>query len=62
MKLNNDLSCSKCCRNVKPSQVIVINKKLVCPFCYHTIETNKNKVKFIEKLQKALQKIEEKER
>ena len=56
MKLRKDLSCSKCCRNIKPSRVIIVNKKLVCPFCYRTIETNKSRVEFVEELHKALEK------
>ena len=62
MKLNNNLSCSKCCRNIRPSKIIILNKKLVCPFCFRTVETNKSKVEFIEKLQKALCDNTEKER
>ena len=62
MKLKNDFTCSKCCRNIRPSKIIVLNKKLVCPYCYRTMETNKSKVEFIEKLQKALYEHNEKER
>ena len=61
MNLKENLSCSKCCRNIRPSRVIVINKKLVCPYCYRTIETNKSKAVFIEKLQKALNEDKRKE-
>ena len=48
--------CNKCCRTVKPSQVIVINKKLVCPFCFRTLETDKSKADFVDKLKKAMEK------
>lgn len=44
------------------SRVIIINKKLVCPYCYRTLETNKSKVEFIETLMKTLNESKEKER
>ena len=41
------------------SRVIIINKKLICPFCYKTLETNKSKVEFIETLMKTLNESKE---
>lgn len=32
-----------------------MNKKLVCPYCYKTIETSLSKVKFIRNLKDALE-------
>ena len=54
MNLRSELACKKCNRNIRISKVIIINKKLVCPFCCKTLETNKSKVEFVEKLVKAL--------
>lgn len=62
MVMRKELACKKCCRKIRMSKVIIINKKLVCPFCYRTIETNKSKVEFIETLMKILNESREKER
>ena len=62
MNLRSELACKKCNRNVRVSKVIIINKKLVCPYCYRTLETKKSKVEFIETLLKTLKESEEKER
>lgn len=62
MVMRKELACNKCCRKIRVSRVIIINKKLVCPYCYRTIETNKSKVEFIETLMKTLNKSKEEER
>jgi hypothetical protein len=41
------------------SKVNIKNNKLICPFCNHTLETDKFIVKQVEELQKALQDKEE---
>lgn len=55
MRIKRDLFCDRCCRNIRPSRVIIMNKKLVCPYCYKTIETSLSKVKFIRNLKDALE-------
>lgn len=51
--------CNKCLINIPKSKVKIINKKLVCPYCDHTLETDKFKVELVEKLQEAQNDKEE---
>lgn len=60
--MKNELTCDRCFRHIRLSEVLVVNKKLVCPYCYHTIKTNMQKAQFIEKLQETIKKAEIKER
>ena len=41
--------CKKCLSNMSLLTVIVRNNKLVCPYCGHTIETDKFKVQQVKK-------------
>lgn len=51
--------CNKCLNVISMSKVNIKNNKLICPFCSHTLETDKFIVKQVEELQKALQDKEE---
>jgi uncharacterized Zn finger protein (UPF0148 family) len=43
--------CKKCLSNLSLLNVIIRNNKLVCPYCGHTIETDKFKVQQVKKEQ-----------
>ena len=51
--------CKKCLTEIPMSKVKIINNKLICPYCNHTIETNKFKVESIKKLLEAQKDKEE---
>ena len=51
--MENKYLCKKCLEEIPTSKVKIINNKLVCPYCNHTLETDKFKVESIQRLQEA---------
>ena len=43
----NVFLCDKCFEKIKDINITIKNNKLVCPYCNHTIETDKFKVQKI---------------
>ena len=40
--------CDKCLHKISLVSIVVTNNKLVCPYCSHTLETDKFKVHQVE--------------
>lgn len=57
--MENKYICNECLEEIPLSKVKIINNKLVCPYCNHTLETNKFKVESVRKLQEAQNDKEE---
>ena len=57
--MENKYICNACLEEIPLSKVKIINNKLVCPYCGHTLETNKFKVESVKKLQEAQNDKEE---
>ena len=57
--MENKYICNECLEEIPLSKVKIINNKLVCPYCGHTLETNKFKVESVKKLQEAQNDKEE---
>lgn len=51
--------CKECLNEIPLSRLKILNNKLICPYCKHTLETNKFKVESIKKLQEAQKDKEE---
>ena len=51
--MENKYLCKKCLEEIPTSKVKIINNKIVCPYCSHTLETDKFKVESIQRLQEA---------
>ena len=51
--MKNKYLCKKCVEEIPLSKVKIINNKLVCPYCNHTLETDKFIVMSIIKLREA---------
>ena len=51
--MENKYLCKKCLEEIPMSKVKIVNNKLVCPYCSHTLETDKFKVESIQRLQEA---------
>ena len=49
--MNNGYICDKCLERVSKIDALVNNNKLLCPYCFHILETDKFKVQEIEKEQ-----------
>ena len=49
----NKYSCGKCLHKIGVDKLIIRNNKLICPYCGHTLETDKFKVQLVkDKLEK----------
>lgn len=52
-------NCDKCLHKFSVDNIIIKNNKLVCPFCGHTLETDKFKVQLVKgKLEKNKEEIQ----
>ena len=43
--------CEKCLRKINIANIIIKNSKLVCPYCSHTLETDRFKVQQVMEMQ-----------
>jgi len=57
--MENKYLCKKCLEEIPVSEVNIINNKAVCPYCSHTLETDKFKVAHIIQLQETHKDKEE---
>lgn len=57
--MENKYLCKECLEEIPMSKVKIVNNKLVCPYCKHTLETNRFKVESVIKLQEAQKDKEE---
>lgn len=47
----NKYICDKCLHKVGVANLIIKNNKLICPYCSHTLETDKFKVQQVKEEQ-----------
>lgn len=45
--------CDRCGSKIHYSELIIKNNKLVCPYCNHTLETDKFKVQRVQEVQES---------